>query len=230
MLEKGQHQETFLNCLLALVAAGIFVASIYSIPSNTAIYITLTSFVAAIILLKRESKATFIPFCILFFMLGVVRYQAVDNLPPNDISNFAGSEVRVTGIIREQPRIRLNADDTYSVLYTVDVESVTKSQEELAVTGGININARYKSRNTIPMALIGYKISAYGTIRKPLNYNNPGQLDIVTMLKSNGISASLSAGKVGVEIEYVEGSSWTKFLRTMAAIREHYKDSMRQVM
>ena len=229
-MEKGQQQETFLNCLLALVAAGIFVASIYPIPSNTIICLTLTSFTAAIALLKRESKATFIPFCVLFFMLGVVRYQAVDNLPINDISNFAGGDLRVTGIIREQPRIRLNADDTYSVLYTVDVESVTKSQEELAVTGGLNINARYKSQNAIPTALIGYKISAYGTIRKPLNYNNPGQLDIVTMLKSNGITASLSAGRVGVEIEYVEGSLWTKFLRTMAAVREHYKESMRQVM
>ena len=228
--EKGQQQETFLNCLLALVAAGIFVASIYPISSNTATCITLTSFAAAIILLKYESKATFIPFCILFFMLGVMRYQAVDNLSSNDIYNFAGSEVKVTGTIREQPRIRLNADDTYSVLYTVDIETITKSQEEIAVTGGLNINARYKSQNSVPAALIGYKISTYGTIRKPINYNNPGQLDIVTMLKSNGITASLSAGKMGVEIEYIEGTLWTKFLRKMAAIREHYKDSMRQVM
>ena len=223
MLEKGQQQETFLNCLLALVAAGIFVASIYPISSKITIAATLGSFAASVVLLKRESKATFIPFCLLFFMLGVVRYQAVDNLPA-----FAGSDLTVTGTIREQPRIRLNADDSYSVLYTVDVESVTKSQEELAVTGGLNINARYDSQNAIPKALIGYKISAYGTIKKPINYNNPGQLDIVTMLKSNGITASLSAGKVGVEIEYVEGSLWTKFLRTMAAIREHYRESMRR--
>ena len=229
-MEKGQQQETFLNCLLALVAAGIFVASIYPISSNITITITLASFAAAVALLKRESKTTFIPFCTLFFMLGVMRYQAVDNLPADDISNFSGSEVRVTGIIREQPRIRLNADDTYSALYTVDVESITKSQEEIAVTGGLNINARYKSKNAIPTALIGYKISTYGTIRKPVNYNNPGQLDIVTMLKSNGITASLSAGRVGVEVEYVEGSIWINFLRKVAAIREHYKDSMQQVM
>ncbi|MBR2179971.1 MAG: DNA internalization-related competence protein ComEC/Rec2 [Selenomonadaceae bacterium] len=229
-MEKGQQQETFLNCLLALVAAGIFVASIYSISPKAIISITLVSFAAATVLLKYESKVTFIPFCILFFMLGVVRYQAVDNLPANDISSFAGSDMSVTGTIREQPRIRLNADDSYSVRYTVDVKSVTKSQEEIVATGGLNINVRYESQNAIPTALIGYKISAYGTVRKPINYNNPGQLDIVTMLKSNEITASLSVGKAGVEIEYVEGSLWTKFLRTMAAIREHYKDSMRQVM
>ena len=230
MFEKGQQQETFLNCLLALVAAGIFVASIYSISPKIIIIVTLASFVAAIALLRRESKATFIPFCILFFLLGVLRYQAVDNLPANDISNFAGSDLKVTGTIREQPRIRLNADDSYSVRYTVDVESVSRSQEEIAVTGGLNINVRYKSQNDIPTALIGYKISSYGIIRKPINYNNPGQMDIVTMLKGNGITASLSASKFGVEIEYVEGSLGTKFLRMMAAIREHYKESMRQVM
>ena len=229
-MEKGQQQETFLNCLLALVAAGIFVASIYSISSTIVTVVTLTSFVAAIVLLRRESNATFIPFCLLFFMMGVMRYQAVDNLPSNDISNFAGGDVRVTGTIREQPRVRLNADDTYSVLYTVDVESIIRSQEEVTVTGGLYINARYKNQNDIPTALIGYKISAYGNVRKPINYNNPGQLDLVMMLKSNGITASLSAGKRGVEIEYVEGSLWIKFLRMMAAVREHYRESMRQVM
>ena len=230
MLEKGQQQEIFLNCLLALVAAGIFVASIYSISSTIITAVTLTSVVAAIVLLRRESRVTFIPFCLIFFMLGVMRYQAVDNLPSNDISNFAGDVVRVTGTIREQPRVRLNADDSYSVLYTVDVESITRSQKEVPATGGLYINAKYKNQNAIPTALIGYKISAYGNVRKPINYNNPGQLDLVTMLKSNGITASLSAGKRCVEIEYIEGSLWTKFLRKMAAIREHYKESMRQVM
>ena len=229
-MEKGQQQETFLNSLLAMVAAGIFVASIYPISSTTTLIVTIVSFVAAISLLRRESKFTFIPFCLIFFMLGVIRYQAVDTLPDNDISNFAGSEVRVTGTIKEQPRVRLNADDSYSVLYTVNVKSLTESQEEIAVTGGLYINVRYNRQNAIPTALIGYKISVHGTVRKPINYNNPGQLDVVTMLKSNGITASLSADKSGIEVEYVEGDFVTKFLRIMAAIREHYKESMRQVM
>ena len=227
---KGQQQETFLNSLLALVAAGIFFASKFIISSQIVIIVLAASFIAAIFLLRRESQATFIPFCIIFFMLGIVRYQAVDNLPANDISNYAGSEVRVEGIIREQPRIRLNADNTYSVRYVVDVKTIKKDQKDLPVTGGLNINARYKDEASIPTALIGYKISSYGTVRKPLNYNNPGQLDVVTMLKSDGITASLSAAKIGIEIEYVEGSLWTKFLRLMAAVREHYKESMRQVM
>ena len=78
--KKGQQQETFLNSLLALVAAGIFVASIYPISTNITMVVTLVSFIAAAVLLKHESNFTFIPFCILFFILGMLRYQAVDNL------------------------------------------------------------------------------------------------------------------------------------------------------
>ena len=184
-IDKGQHQETFLNSLLALVAAGLFFASKFIISSQIVMIVLVASFIAAIFLLRRESQATFIPFCIIFFMLGVVRYQTVENLPANDISNYAGSEVRVEGIIREQPRIRLNADNTYSVRYVVDVKTIKKDQKDLPVTGGLNINARYKDKVSIPTALIGYKISSYGTVRKPLNYNNPGQLDVVTMLKND---------------------------------------------
>ena len=227
---KGQQQETFLNGLLAFVAAGIFFASKIFINSNIVTAAIIISIIAAIFLLRRESNKTFIPFCIIFFLLGVLRFQAVDILPTNNISNYAGDEIRVEGIIREQPRIRLNADESYLVRYVVDVKSIRKNQQDIVVTGGLNLNARYKNQNDIPTALIGYKISAYGKVRKPLNYNNPGQLDIITMLKNDGINASLSAGKRGVEIEEVEGSFWTKFLRLMAAIREHYKESMRQVM
>ena len=229
-LDKGQQQETFLNSLLALVAAGIFIASNFILPTIFVWTVIIISIVAAVLLLRHENKFTFVPFCILFFMLGVLRYQAVDNLPENDISNFAGSTVNVTGTIREQPRARLNADGSYSVRYTVDVESIKTAQNEKSVSGGLAINARYNDKESIPTALIGYKISAYGNIRRPLNYNNPGQLDNVTMLKNEGITASLSAAKMGVEIEYIEGNLWTKFLRLMAAVREHYKESMKQVM
>ena len=228
--EKGQYQETFLNGLLALVAAGIFVASNFNLPTILIWSVTFISVAAAVLLLRRENKFTFIPFCILFFMLGVLRYQAVDNLPDNDIYNFSGSAVNVTGTIREQPRIRLNSDSSFSVRYTVDVESIRTAQGEKSVSGGLAINAHYKDEASVPTALIGYKISAYGNIRKPINYNNPGQLDVVTMLKNDGITANMSAGKAGVEIEYVEGNLWTKFLRLMAAVREHYKESMQQVM
>ena len=228
-IEKGQQQDRFLNSLLALVAVGIFFAYNFVLPINFILILTIASLITAIILLHYENKFTFIPFCVLFLMLGVLRYQVVDNLPANDISNFAGNSIRVIGTIREQPRIRSNADGSFSVRYTVNAERIKTAQGEQTVSGGIYVNAHY-NKSGIEIAQIGYKISAYGSIRKPLNYNNPGQLDIVTMLKSEGITASLSANREGVEIEYVEGSIWIQFLRIVASIREHYKESMRQVM
>ena len=228
--DKGQQQENFLNVLLALVAMGIFVASNFVLPVSFALILTAISLIAAIFLLHRESKYTFIPFCVLFFMLGFIRYQAVDNLPANDISNFAGESVRIIGTIREYPRIQLNSDDSYVVRYVVNAEKIKTAQGEQIISGGFYINAYYKDKSDIEAAQIGYKISAYGTVRKLLNYNNPGQLDVVTMLKSEGINASLSTSKTGIEIEEVEGNLLIKFLRIMAAVREHYKESMRQVM
>ncbi|MBR1397073.1 MAG: ComEC family competence protein, partial [Selenomonadaceae bacterium] len=229
-MEIGQYQETFLNTLLALVAAGIFFAYNFVVPMNIAIIISVVALIAAVLMTWQSNKFTFIPFCILFFMLGLLRFQSVNVLPANDISNFAGDQVYVSGTIREQPRIILNADNTYSVRYIVDVETIKTGTESTPAAGGMYINAHYDSENKIPDAEIGYKISAFGNLRKPTNYNNPGQIDVVTQLKSDGITATLSSGKMGVEVEYIEGSYFTKFMRLMASIREHYKESMRQVM
>ncbi|MBQ6131929.1 MAG: ComEC/Rec2 family competence protein, partial [Selenomonadaceae bacterium] len=60
--------------------------------------------------------------------------------------------------------------------------------------------------------------------------NNPGQIDGVTRMKANGITARISAGKQGVAVEAVDGGLWTKFLRLVAAIRQHYRESMAVVM
>ncbi len=228
--EKGQHQEIFLNVLLALTAAGIFFASEIFLPTNFVYAAIIFLIIISAFMIHRENKFTFLPLCVIFFMLGILRFQAVDNLPSNDISNFVGESINVSGTIRENPRIRLNADGSYSVRYVVDAEEIKSAQIKRKVVGGLNINANYKNESNIPTARIGDKITAYGNIKKPLNYSNPGQLDIVTMLKSEGITATLSTGKFGVDIEEIEGSIWIKFLRFMMEIREHYKNSMREIM
>ena len=227
--EVGQQQETFLNCLLILIVAGIFFASNFILPVTFIFALSIIFFIISIILLRRNSKFTFIPFCILFFILGAIRFQVVNTLPANDISNFVGEQVYICGTIREQPHIHLNADMSYSIRYVVDVENI-RIKNEMPATGGLNLNVRYKSENEIPTARIGDKISSYGILRQPINFNNPGQLDIVTMLKCENITANLSASKTGVHVEKINGSIWIKFLRLMADIREHYKNSMRSVM
>ena len=228
--KKGQDQELFLNFLLLLLCVGIFIAYNFNISTKILNFTIIISFAAAIILLKKESNFTFIPFCILFLLLGMLRFNVVCILPANDISKFAGNDIKISGTIREQPRITVNADEINRVQYVVEVEEINLAKKNIKVTGGINLYARYKEKNLIPEARIGDKISAYGHLRLPINYNNPGQLDVVTMLKSDGITAIFTASKKGVEIEYAEVGIYTKFLRLMAEVREHYKESMKAVM
>ena len=96
--------------------------------------------------------------------------------------------------------------------------------------GGLILTYYPKENESIPAARIGDKISARGNLKLITNYNNPGQIDNVTRMKANGITARMSAGKSGISIEAVDGGLWTKFLRMVAAIREHYRESMAQVM
>ena len=87
-----------------------------------------------------------------------------------------------------------------------------------------------KEGEELPTARIGDKISAGGNLKLLTNYNNPGQVDGVTRMKANGITARMSAGKQGISVEEVDDGFWIKFLRGVAAIREHYRESMAEVM
>lgn len=229
-IEKGQHQNTFLNTLLALMSIGIYFASEISLPMNFVYSILTVLIILTALLIRIEHRFTFIPFCIIFFLIGVMRFQAVYNLPANDISNFAGEEVNVIGTLRDTPRIKHNADDSFSIRYIVDVEKIQSAQNTIEVSGGLSVSSYYQFESEIPNARLGDKISAYGKIKKPLNFNNPGQLDIVMMMKSDGVNATLSAGRYGVDIEEVEVNLWKNFLRLMSDVRKHYKESMQKVM
>ena len=173
--------------------------------------------------------ATKIIFIIIFFALGAIRFHAVDTLPPNDISKFERQSVAVTGIVREEPSTKFMSNNLYQLRLIVDVESVKIKGEDVPTSGAIILTAYNRDGNFESMQ-IGDKVSAEGTVKLLTNYNNPGQIDGVTRMKSDGITARMSASKTGIEVEHVEGTLWTKFLRFVAAIREHYRASMANVM
>ena len=179
--------------------------------------------------MEMKITATKIIFIIIFFSLGAIRFHAVDTLPPNDISKFEGERVAVTGTVREEPSTKFMSNNLYQLRIIVDVESVKIKGEDVPTSGAIILTA-YNPNGNFESARIGDKVSAEGTVKLLTNYNNPGQIDGVTRMKSDGITARMSASKVGIEIEPVEGTLWTKFLRLVAAIREHYRASMANVM
>lgn len=173
--------------------------------------------------------ATKIIFIIIFFALGAIRFHAVDTLPPNDISKFEGERVAVTGTVREEPSTKFMSNNLYQLRLIVDVESVKVKGANVPTSGAFILTA-YNHDGNFESARIGDKVSAEGTVKLLTNHNNPGQIDGVTRMKSDGITARMSASKVGIEIEHVEGTLWTKFLRLVAEIREHYRASMANVM
>ena len=77
------------------------------------------------------------------------------------------------------------------------------------------------------VARIGDAVTASGRVRLPRGYQNPGQLDTALLLRSDGITASVVAGKGGAKTEAREGHAFRRFI---AGIREHYRTGMERAM
>ena len=225
---KIKVTNTMLNCLLAAMVAGIIFIDYFSPPLKIFLEICASISAGVIILTWKKDSATVskIIAAIIFFIIGALRFYAVDNLPANDISKFEGQTLKIVGTIRDEPQIKIFPNETTQQRFIIEVSSAGKN----SASGAIILTSYYKPNENIKPARIGDKISAEGKIKFITNYKNPGQIDTATRLKSDGITARMSASKGGVEIEQIEGSFWIKFLRLVAAIREHYRAAMAGVM
>ena len=228
---KIKVSNAMLNVLLAAMAAGVLFMENFHRSPKFLIGTCAALIIGGIIFTWRRKNLTAWIICpIIFFAIGGLRFAVVDNLPPNDISKFAGQEIQVTGIVREEPQIKILSNDLTQVRFVVDAESVKIKNSAQIISGGFILNSYHKAGEELPTARIGDKISAGGNLKLLTNYNNPGQIDGVTRMKATGITARLSAGKQGITVEEVDGGLWIKFLRLVAAIREHYRESMAEVM
>ena len=225
---KIKVTNTMLNCLLAAMVAGIIFIENFSPSLKIFLGICASISAGVIILTWKKDSATVskILAAIIFFIIGALRFYAVDNLPADDISKFEGQTLKIVGTIRDEPQIKIFPNDTTQQRFIVEVERAGKN----SASGAMILTSYYKPDENLKPARIGDKISAEGKIKFITNYKNPGQIDTATRLKSDGITARMSASKGSVEIEQVEGSLWIKFLRLVAAIREHYRAAMAGVM
>ena len=228
---KPKVSNAFLNVLLATMAAGILFMEYFSRSPKFLIgACAATIFIGLLITWRQKNLTSWIICPIIFFALGGLRFYAVDNLPPNDISKFAGQTVQISGVIREEPQTKTLPNGLTQLRFVVDAESINLKDEAKKISGGLILTYYPKDGEELPTARIGDKISAGGNLKLLTNYNNPGQIDTVTRMKANGITARMSASKQGISVEEVDGGLWTKFLRIVAAIREHYRESMATVM
>jgi len=224
-MEIGQRQEKFLAGLLFALAAGIVCASICSLPGYVILVFLLLMTVIAVYGCYQSKKWTWIVIIAAFFMVGMLRFMAADRLPEKDISHLAGETVKVEGILREEPRLTLDNHGQPKQQYLLDVTQVKiPGQGWQRAVGGLYVYAR---SNEVPKVQIGDRVKAAGKVRLPHGYRNPGQLDTKMLLKSQGITASLSAGRQGIKAESMATAVGK---RKLVEIRHHYREKMANVM
>lgn len=224
-MKIGQHQEVFLVSLLIALGAGIGCASLLTMPMGIVLSLLVMALILSVYGCYRAQTWTWLAFVLAFFFVGFWRFMVADNLPEQDISHWAKETVKAEGTLREAPRLTEDSQGRKKQRYLLDVTKVKQQGHEWqAASGGLYV---YASEREAPEVRIGDKVTAVGKVRSPHGYQNPGQLDTKMLLKSQGISASLSTGKQGIKVMPVDTAV---FARKLAEVRRHYRDSMEQVM
>lgn len=223
-------QDTYLCLLLSALCLGI--VSGHILPP---FFFGLQAFaVAALLLLTaggiwRGRAFAWAVLLLLAFAIGFFRMQAAWQLPETDISHYAKQEVRVSGVLTEEPRRTVDVQGQERVRYTVDAKQVQVGGEKQKASGGLYVYAAAPKDGELPQ--IGDTIAARGKIRTPHGYLDPGQIDTEMLLRADGITASLAAGKVGVKFERnASPAPYQRLQRFLSAVRQHYRDRMGEVM
>ena len=233
-MRAGQYQRAFLAGLLAALSLGIACAAWLQITFSAAwpylIVLLLFGTLASWCLVLRKSERTWIAFLGLFFILGLARFAAAYELPQTDISHFAGMAA-LHGTVTEEPRVTVGKDHVMHIRYTVAAERVIQEGKPYAARGHAYIYTRCNSSDAHPIGQIGDALTAVGKLRRPHGYQNPGQIDTAFLLRSQGITASLSAGNGQIRISSAEHPSLSqRFMRWAASVRAHYMENMKAVM
>ena len=254
----GQHQEEFLAALLLALAGGIWLARSVGLPLWLLGMVLAGSLVLALWLLRRTSRYTWLAFLVLFAALGALRFTAVWQLPADDISHWQKQTVQVAGTLREEPRVSRDAQGQWHVRYTLDVAQVqlkgtrpvkdgtqatgsaqtvgtAQSTEAQRASGGLYVYATgEQAKKQAAGVRLGDRVQAQGKIRSPHGYQDPGQIDTVMLLRSDGITAACAAGKAGVKVTPQEPGGvaglWTTGQRWLVQVRAHYRERMYEVM
>lgn len=232
---RGQHQEEFFVSLLVSLSLGIAAGRFFPvIPVMPGMVLLGCLIVWTAWSIYRSSMQVWPVFLLAVFCLGVLRLQTSLLLPVDDLSHFAGQELQVEGRLAEEPQVREHSDGSHSVRYCIQAEAVTLSSSGTQhASGRLYVYARSAKDRASVLPQIGDSLTAHGSLRLPHGIHNPGQIDTELLLRSQGITAVLIAGKSGVAVKALNDSGasvWTRLLRRLAVVREHYLSSMQAVM
>lgn len=172
---------------------------------------------------KNNSCAVYV-FCVLFLLLGWVRFFQAELLPADDIGIHIGQVVKVRGTLMEAPRVAETADGHQKIRYVVRAEQVEKEKQTVKTSGVFYV---YAQQEHAEEARIGDHIIAAGDLKGLHGYQNPGRIDIVAAAKRQGITARLQTGKRGIRVEPEENML---FFRQIQLIRTSIMESLQRAM
>ena len=158
---KIKFSNSFLNVWLAALAAGVLFMEYFHRSPKFLIVAAAALIIGGIIFTWRRKNLTAWIICpIIFFALGGLRFFSVDNLPPNDVSKFAGQAVQISGVIREEPQKKILPNGVTQVRFVVDAESVKLNGADLVVSEKWLV-VRDTNSNSQQLTAFSFQVSAF---------------------------------------------------------------------
>lgn len=217
--------------LLCMLCLGIGAAWHWQASANVPFLVAAIAVLAAAAAwgIWKARSWTWLCFMLIACLLGGLQLWRACDLPAGDISLYAHEEITVTGSLSEAPVVRKSADGSYRLRLTLEAEQVRQREREEPCTasGKLYVYCRMTEEPAGDWALVGDKVRASGKVRLPHGYRNPGQLDTALLLRSQGITATLSAQKDSLSVEPVDTAPFSRWL---VRVRQHYLQAMQKVM
>ena len=166
-MKTGQHPVLFLFAALLMLAAGICLGLLWGETIPLAWGGLAILLVSALVLLWRRSPLCALPVLLLLLVLGIIRLQAMLALPPTDIAAFAGTEVKLSGTVVDEPRwtpsVLPDGSRIYKVRYLVAVEQLKQPRADWQKASGMacRLRARSACRAAIRIPVSSTRISCF---------------------------------------------------------------------
>lgn len=228
-MKAGQYPLYFLNVLLIILCLGIMTGDAFSLAlSWQAAVLAVCGLIAALLLYRSSAKA-FLPFGIIFFLLGSCSMTMGKQLPAQDIGRYEGQELQLTAVVVEAPQLEENSDGTISWRCVAEAEHGALAGEGRLPLGGRSyVSWRQGHQAKAPPVIrIGDRIQMMGKVHGLHGYQNPGTIDRVRSARAQGITARFSVGRQGISVESREGFYWRRYLEE---VRAGYAQQMAAVM
>lgn len=202
----------FYFCLSFII--GIFVGSIFFISRTFMFgFLFLSALVILIFLFRKYKIAAIVSFCLIFFLLGLWRYQSAElRIKNQELTKYNGQEIILLGKILTEPDKREN-----TVQLIVNTEKIAFGEKIIATSGKILVKTnKYPEYNYADLLIIK------GTLKEPEIFDNFNYKDY---LAKKGIFSLIEWPKVDV-VKKENYSNWWQFsyaqiLRFKNKVREN---------